>query len=168
MTSVNLILLLIMNFFFRAFPLSPHRCAFQLSSHRYMNHKRPKNSWYPFPSRIFSSLPSDNHHFSLRLTIETAEDMEEIGAMLSVLARPPDVLFLDGGMFAAVKNFTRQATNPLISLFFCVQIWGQEKRRLQEALYFTNWEVTVAGKKYESHLLHIYYRIHTNIQLKVQ
>lgn len=35
--------------------------------------------------------------YSLCLSIPTSEDMEDVGALLSVLSNPPDVLFLDGG-----------------------------------------------------------------------
>jgi hypothetical protein len=33
----------------------------------------------------------------LNLSISTAEELEEVGAMLAVMSHTPDTLFLDGG-----------------------------------------------------------------------
>ena len=52
-------------------------------------------------ARIVRSLSVDTglseNTFQLNLSIPTVEDMEEVGALLSHLAHPPDCLMLDGG-----------------------------------------------------------------------
>jgi hypothetical protein len=44
---------------------------------------------------------------TLKLQIPTMEDMEEIGALLSVLASPPDVIFLDGDLGAGKTTLAK-------------------------------------------------------------
>jgi hypothetical protein len=52
---------------------------------------------------ILSASPSDpspkadDQSYSLCLSIPTLEEMEEVGALMSVMSNTPDVLFLDGG-----------------------------------------------------------------------
>ena len=44
-----------------------------------------------------SSRSPDPSAVMLQLSIPTADELEEVGALLAVLSSPPDVLFLDGG-----------------------------------------------------------------------
>jgi len=46
-----------------------------------------------------SNRPNLSYSYSLCLQIPTIEEMEEVGALLSVLSNPPDTIFLDGGKF---------------------------------------------------------------------
>lgn len=46
-----------------------------------------------------SNRPNLSYSYSLCLQIPTIEEMEEVGALLSVLSNPPDAIFLDGGKF---------------------------------------------------------------------
>ena len=39
----------------------------------------------------------------LKLSIPTAEDLEEVGAVLAALSNPPDTIFLDGGTLAGIR-----------------------------------------------------------------
>ena len=39
----------------------------------------------------------DPDKFVLKLSIPTAEDLEEVGALLAALSNPPDTILLDGG-----------------------------------------------------------------------
>jgi hypothetical protein len=45
--------------------------------------------------------------YTLKLRIPTSEDMEEMGALLSVLASPPDAIFLDGDLGAGKTSLSR-------------------------------------------------------------
>jgi hypothetical protein len=51
-------------------------------------------------------VPLPSFH-TLKLQIPTMEDMEEIGALLSVLASPPDVIFLDGDLGAGKTTLAK-------------------------------------------------------------
>jgi hypothetical protein len=46
-----------------------------------------------------SSKSHDSSTVTLRLSVPTPEEVEEVGALLAVLSSPPDVLFLDGGTY---------------------------------------------------------------------
>ena len=52
-----------------------------------------------------TNLPSS--FYTLKLSIPTSEDMEEMGALLSVLASPPDAIFLDGDLGAGKTSLSR-------------------------------------------------------------
>jgi hypothetical protein len=45
--------------------------------------------------------------FTLSLSVPTMETMEEVGALLAVIANPPDVIFLDGDLGAGKTTFAR-------------------------------------------------------------
>jgi hypothetical protein len=51
------------------------------------------------------SATTFNPSYSLCLSIPSSEDMEEVGALISVMSNPPDVLFLDGGKGEAYEAF---------------------------------------------------------------
>jgi hypothetical protein len=51
------------------------------------------------------SATTFNPSYSLYLSIPTSEDMEEVGALISVMSNPPDILFLDGGKGEAYEAF---------------------------------------------------------------
>ena len=44
-----------------------------------------------------SSDSANNRAYSLCLNIPGVEEMEDVGALLACVSRPPDVLLLDGG-----------------------------------------------------------------------
>jgi tRNA A37 threonylcarbamoyladenosine biosynthesis protein TsaE len=52
-------------------------------------------------------LPSTSFHTTLTLHIPTLEAMEEMGALLSVLASPPDAIFLHGDLGAGKTSLSR-------------------------------------------------------------
>ena len=67
-------------------------------------------------SQSFSDIISDDgtttnapssSFYTLKLSVPTSEDMEEMGALLSVLASPPDAIFLDGDLGAGKTSLSR-------------------------------------------------------------
>lgn len=57
-----------------------------------------------FENYIGSLFSSSKRHIEkevmpmiIRLSIPTADDLEDVGALLAVISHPPDALFLDGG-----------------------------------------------------------------------
>lgn len=57
--------------------------------------------------RLASRSSESATDYTLRLLIPTSDDMEEIGALLSVFSSPPDVLLLDGDLGAGKTTFSR-------------------------------------------------------------
>jgi hypothetical protein len=59
-------------------------------------------------SDIFDgTINAPSSFYTLKLSIPTSEDMEEMGALLSVLASPPDAIFLDGDLGAGKTSLAR-------------------------------------------------------------
>ena len=62
--------------------------------------------------RAHSSYTADNNlpsssFFTMSLLIPTMETMEEVGALISIVSQPPDVIFLDGDLGAGKTCFAR-------------------------------------------------------------
>jgi hypothetical protein len=76
--------------------------------------KPSRLGFYTFPSNhptclqsatagdVSSSAP-ESSEFVVTLSVSSAEDLEEIGALLAILSSPPDVVFLDGGTSPAAR-----------------------------------------------------------------
>jgi len=56
---------------------------------------------------IFNETTVSNKLFSLSLSIPTTETMEEVGALISVMSQPTDVIFLDGDLGAGKTTWSR-------------------------------------------------------------
>jgi len=41
--------------------------------------------------------------FAITLSVASAHDLEEVGALLAIVSCPPDVVFLDGGTFLTMQ-----------------------------------------------------------------
>jgi hypothetical protein len=52
---------------------------------------------------VSSSAP-ESSEFVVTLSVSSAEDLEEIGALLAIVSSPPDVVFLDGGTSPGSTN----------------------------------------------------------------
>jgi hypothetical protein len=59
----------------------------------------------------------DNASYSFSLSVPTMQTMEEIGALISVVSKPADVILLDGDLGAGKTTFSRGFVHCKLGLF---------------------------------------------------
>ena len=60
---------------------------------------------------------SNTNNFSISLSVPTMETMEEIGALISIVSKPTDVILLDGDLGAGKTTFSRGFIHCKLGLF---------------------------------------------------